>query len=62
MAFVRILRLAGLMLLLAPGPLAQAQQTAGQVGQSLPEIPQLIREVREHQKQLDKARENYTYT
>ena len=68
MVVVRILRLAGLMLILSPAPLAKAQQTAGQAGQpgqggqALPEIPQLIREVREHQKQLEKARENYTYT
>ena len=68
MVLGRILRLAGLMLILTPTPLAKAQQTAGQVGQpgqggqALPEIPQLIREVREHQKQLDKARENYTFT
>lgn len=67
MVLMRIFRLAGLMLL-APAPLAQAQQTDGQTGrngqtgQALPAITQLIREVREHQKQLDKARENYTYT
>jgi hypothetical protein len=68
MVLARILPLAGLMLLLAPAPLAQVRQTAGQAGQpgqagqALPEIPQLLREVREHQKQLDKAREDYTYT
>ncbi len=28
----------------------------------LPEIHQLLREVEEHQKQLDKIRESYTYT
>jgi hypothetical protein len=28
----------------------------------LPAIPQLMKEVQEHQKQLDKVRENYTYT
>jgi hypothetical protein len=28
----------------------------------LPEIPQLMNEVHEHQKQLDKVRENYTYS
>jgi hypothetical protein len=68
MVVARILRLAGLMLILASAPLAKAQQTAGQAGQAgqpgqaLPEIPQLLREVQEHQKQLDKARENYTFT
>ena len=65
MVFMRFFRLAGLMLILAPVPLAHGQQTAGQTGQAgqaLPEIPQLLREVQEHQKQLDKARENYTYT
>jgi hypothetical protein len=28
----------------------------------LPDIPQFMREVEEHQKELDKVRENYTYT
>ena len=28
----------------------------------LPDIRQLMREVQEHQKQLDQIRENYTYT
>ena len=67
----RILLLAGIMLFLAPAHLAPAQQTtrqvgqaglAGQNGQALPDIPQLLREVREHQKQLEKAREDYTFT
>lgn len=38
---------------------ATAQQPAGA---SLPDVRQLMREVMEHQKQLDKVRENYTYT
>jgi hypothetical protein len=38
---------------------ALAQQTAGP---PLPDIRELMREVQEHQKQLDKIRENYTYT
>jgi len=42
--------------LLAAGPAQQAANAP------LPEIPQLMREVEEHQKQLDKVRENYTYT
>ncbi len=37
---------------------ALAQQAAA----PLPEIHQLMKEVHEHQKQLDKVRENYTYT
>ena len=44
---------------LLPAPLALAQQPAGS---ALPDIHQLMREVHEHQKQLDKVRENYTYT
>ncbi|MGP8268989.1 MAG: hypothetical protein ACLQLH_02890 [Terracidiphilus sp.] len=40
-------------------PLAQAQQAANT---ALPEIPQLMREVEDHQKELDRVRENYTYT
>jgi hypothetical protein len=40
-------------------PLGSAQQGAGA---PLPEIPQLMHEVQEHQKQLEKIRENYTYT
>jgi hypothetical protein len=38
---------------------AQAQPKANT---PLPEIAQLMKEVREHQKQLDKVRENYTFT
>jgi hypothetical protein len=38
---------------------AQAQQAAQK---PLPDIHQLMNEVHEHQKQLDKVRENYTYT
>jgi hypothetical protein len=48
--------LAGFLVLLAAGPAQQAANAP------LPEIPQLMREVEEHQKQLDKVRENYTYT
>jgi hypothetical protein len=56
---LRIFRLAVLLMLLLLAPLVQAQQPAGQ---ALPEIRQLLREVREHQKQLEKVRENYTYS
>jgi SepF-like predicted cell division protein (DUF552 family) len=38
---------------------ASAQQAAAK---PLPDIHQLMKEVHEHQKQLDKVRENYTYT
>jgi hypothetical protein len=37
----------------------QAQQAAGT---PLPQIPQLMKEVHEHQNQLDKVRENYTFS
>lgn len=54
-----LLRLAAFLLALLPALPAQGQQAANA---PLPEIHQLIREVHEHQKQLDKIRENYTYT
>jgi hypothetical protein len=60
-AFMIILnpsRLAGF-LLLSVAAQAAAQQVAGA---PLPEIHQLMREVQEHQRQVDKVRENYTYT
>jgi hypothetical protein len=47
------------LLLLLMVPLAQAQQ---EVNTPLPAIPELMREVLDHQKQLDKVRENYTYS
>ena len=62
MQFRCIVRLAGLFLplpalvLLPPLP---AQQPASP---PLPEIRQLVREVLDHQKQLDQVRENYTYS
>jgi hypothetical protein len=62
MLALRIFRLAGFVLPLLLGPLTHAQEQAGPPAPALPEIPQLIREVVEHQKQLDKVRENYTYS
>jgi hypothetical protein len=59
MRFYRIFPLAVLLLPLLPAPPTQAQPAANP---PLPAIPQLMREVEEHQKQLDKIRENYTYT
>jgi hypothetical protein len=47
------------LLLLLLAPLAQAQQAANT---ALPDIPQFMREVEDHQKELDKVRENYTYS
>src|ERR1700753_2213233 len=35
---------------------------AAQANAPLPDVHQLMREVAEHQKQLDKVRESYTYT
>ena len=49
----------GLLFLLSCGSFGLSQQTAEA---PLPDIRQLMREVQEHQKQLDKIRENYTYT
>jgi hypothetical protein len=64
----RIAKFEGFMPFLLLFHLALGQQSAGQSGQAwqatapLPEIRQLMREVQEHQKQLEKVRENYTYT
>ena len=58
---MRLLPQLALAALLLPRPAASAHQPA-QSTQPLPEIRQLIREVQEHQKQLEKVRENYTYT
>ena len=54
-----IFRFAALMFPLFLASVAQAEQAANP---PLPEIHQLLREVTEHQKQLDKIRENYTYS
>jgi len=74
MASLRIVQLAGLLLALLSAPWAycrQPSQQAGQGGQTgqagpavapLPDIHALMREVRDHQKQLEKLLENYTYT
>ena len=64
-AFARIFCLAGLMpcLLLAQARLAaRPAGEARQDGPALPGIRQLLLEVQEHQKQLEKVRENYTYS
>jgi hypothetical protein len=55
----RICCFSGLMLLLLQIPPVRGQQTADP---PLPDIRQLMHEVEKHQKQLDKIRENYTYT
>jgi len=50
-------------LLLAPcSPAQQPPAQAAQPGPPLPDVRQLMLEVQEHQKQLEKVRENYTYT
>jgi len=51
--------LCAIFLLVLPVTASWAQQAASA---PLPAIPQLMREVEAHQKQLDKVRENYTYT
>jgi hypothetical protein len=58
MIIPRLLRLA-YSLLLAVAAQAPAQQAANA---PLPEIHELMHQVQEHQRQLDKVRENYTYT
>jgi hypothetical protein len=63
-AFMRtfqVVCLGGLILLFIPAR-AYAQQAAIPPSLPLPEIHQLMHEVQEHQKQLDKVREDYTYT
>lgn len=59
MHFLRIILLAAILLSMQLALSAQAQQADGA---PLPEIRQLMKEVHEHQKQLDKVRENYTYS
>ena len=62
MPALRMFSLAGLVLALLWAPRAHAQQAANPPSPPLPEIHQLMREVQEHQRLLDKVRENYTYT
>jgi hypothetical protein len=59
MHVIRILCLAGFMTSLIQAPLGQAPEAANA---PLPDIHELVREVHEHQKQLEKVRENYTYS
>jgi hypothetical protein len=56
---LRIFPLVALFLPLLPTLSAQAQPTNNP---PLPDIRQLMKEVHEHQKQLDKIRENYTFS
>lgn len=61
---VRSFKMVSLMLVsLGLGAQALPQSTPQSMPNSpLPEIHELMRQVEEHQKQLDKVRENYTYT
>jgi hypothetical protein len=59
MRFFRFFPLAAFILPLWPALPAQTQPAATA---PLPEIRQLMKEVQEHQKQLDKVRENYTFS
>lgn len=59
MMALRIVPLATLGLLSCAASPVQAQQTASP---PVTDIRQLIRDVRDHQKQLEKVRENYTYS
>jgi frataxin-like iron-binding protein CyaY len=58
MHFLRIFPLAAILVSSLPWLSAQAQQPASP---PLPAIPQLMHEVEEHQKALEKVVENYTY-
>ena len=51
----------GLAVMVLASPLA-AQQAGDAPVAPLPDIRQLLEQVREHQRQLDKVKENYTYT
>jgi hypothetical protein len=59
MLSLRIFPLAALLMVLLQAQPAQSQQPASP---PLPEIHQLMREVHEHQKLLEKVQENYTYS
>ncbi|MDR3750741.1 MAG: hypothetical protein P4K94_04565 [Terracidiphilus sp.] len=65
MRFVRIFCLAGLMPSMLMAQARLVVRPAGEArpgGPALPDIRQLLLEVPEHQKQLEKVRENYTYS
>ena len=66
MRATRIFSLAAFAVSLLGTPLAHAQAGSNPAGPSpglaLPDVRQLMLEVQAHQKQLDKVRENYTYT
>jgi hypothetical protein len=64
MMFLRSLRLACFVLLLSMAGQTLVQQGSAQQAANapLPEIHELMHQVQEHQRQLDKVRENYTYT
>ncbi len=62
MRVLNIFSVAGLAASLLGVPAAHAQQGANPTAAPLPDVRKLMLEVQEHQKQLDKVRENYTYT
>jgi hypothetical protein len=61
-AFMGALRIAIFACWLLPLLMAHWAQAQQAPNEPLPAIPQLMNEVREHQKKLDKIRENYTFT
>jgi len=62
MRFLQTLCLAGFLSSPFTTPPAHAQKSSNPADAPLPDIHQLMHEVEEHQKQLDKVRENSTYT
>jgi hypothetical protein len=62
MRAIHVFYLAGFLLSLLGTPRVYAQQGNNSGAAPLPDIHQLMHEVQAHQKQLDKVRENYTYT
>ncbi len=58
----RFLCIAGFMTPLLLAPPGHAQSAVSPPSPAIPEIHQLLREVQDHQKAMEKVRENYTYS
>lgn len=62
MLALRVFRFTGFALALLTSPVVAQQVAKQDVSPPLPDIRALMLEVQEHQKQLEKVRENYTYS
>jgi hypothetical protein len=58
----RFLCIAGFMTSLLLAPPGHARSAASPPSPPIPDIHQLLREVQDHQKAMEKVRENYTYS